>query len=436
MYYRNNDTNTLGVPDVKVAIGNPLKGLAGGPRWSQQSPLPNSVPSAIEFYNIALDEVMIGDNQFNWTLHDRFLNESAGRKMHVVFSVYIDWPGRPLRLPPHLRDIPLYPTSGGGLSPNYGEPRLLTALQQFIVAWSDHIEGDTRVAALHVGLLGFWGEGHTYPDNALVPESSKSAVAQWYRDAFHTTQIQTRYPGPNAASFGLYDGSLAYSTLDGTANGGVNIGWFQYPRMVENSQTDIWKSRMMGGETRPELQGTIFTDMYPARTEYHQDYKECVDALHISYAVHHGAFHDGGYTGNTLRNANFIHAYMGYAFYVSEVAAITTSISSAHAVSVAVTITQLGVAPFYYDLNLMLQCENGLVQKLQPGVNEIIQKGDFRTFTFTGVPATSACLGKVTLSLDSSYAYSGRPILLAQGSDGKVEVNIPVPGTPIPFLRT
>ena len=108
---------------------------------------------------------------------------------------------------------------------------------------------------------------------------------------------------------------------------------------------------MMGGETRPELQGTIFTDMYPARTEYHQDYKECVDALHISYAVHHGAFQDGGYTGNTLRNANFIHAYMGYAFYVSEVAAITTSISSAHAVSVAVTITQLGVAPFYYDLN-------------------------------------------------------------------------------------
>jgi hypothetical protein len=61
-----NDTNILGLPDVNVAIGNPLKGLAGGPRWSQQSPLPNSVPSSIEFYNIALDEVMLGDNQFNW----------------------------------------------------------------------------------------------------------------------------------------------------------------------------------------------------------------------------------------------------------------------------------------------------------------------------------------------------------------------------------
>ena len=435
VYYRSNDTNTLGIPDVNVAIGNPLKGLAGGPRWSQESPLPNSVPSAIEFYNIAFDEVMVGDNQFNWTLHDTFLNESAGRNMHVVFSVFIDWPGRPLRLPPHLRDLPLFNTSSGEKTPNYGDTRLLTALRQFIYAWSDHIDGDTRVAALHVGLLGFWGEGHTYPDN-FVPESSKAAVAQWYREAFSKTQIQTRYPGSNAVGFGLYDGSLAYNTLDGAANGGVNVGWFQYPRMVGSGQTNIWKNHMMGGETRPELQGTIFTDTYPARTQNHQDYKECIDALHISYAVHHGAFQNGGYTGNTLRNANTIHAYMGYAFYVSDIAASTVSMTNTQAVNVSVAITQLGVAPFYYDLSLVLQCDNGLVRKSLPGVNEIVQKGDSRTFTFTNVPATSACLGQVKLSLDSSYAYSGRPILFAQGNNGNVNVNIPVPGIQTRYLRT
>ena len=435
-YYRRNDTNTLGVPDVMVAIGNPMKGLAGGPRWSQQSPLPNSVPSAIEFYNIALDEIMIGDNQFNWTLHDGFLIESAGRKMHAVISVYIHWPGRPLRLPPHLRDLPLFNTSDGGdLSPNYGDPRLLSALQQFIYAWSNHIDGDTRIAALHVGLLGFWGEGHTYPNNELVPESSTIAVAQWYRDAFTKTQIQTRYPGSNAVGFGLYDGSFAYNTLDGAANGGVNVNWFQYPRMIRNGQTDIWKEHMMGGETRPDLQNIIFTDTYPARTENHQDYKECIDALHISYAVHHDAFQNGGYTGNTLRNANNIHAYMGYAFYVSEIAATTTSMTNAQDVDVVVSVTQLGVAPFYYDLNLVLQCDNGLVRKSLPGVNDIIQKGDSRTFTFTNVPATSVCLGKVAISLDSSYAYTGRPILFAQGSNGKVEVSIPIPRTRNVFLR-
>jgi hypothetical protein len=129
----------------------------------------------MEFYNIALDEIMIGNNKFNWTLHDQLVTESALRKMHAVLSVYIHWPGQPLRLPPHLKDIPLYDTNNGK-SPSYGDSRLLTALEQFIVAWGNRIDGDTRVAAVHIGLLGFWGEGHTYPDTALVPESSNSST--------------------------------------------------------------------------------------------------------------------------------------------------------------------------------------------------------------------------------------------------------------------
>jgi hypothetical protein len=123
------------------------------------------------------DEIMIGNNQFNWTLHDQLVRESASRRMHAVLSVYIHWPGRPLRLPPHLTDIPLYDTNSGN-STSYGDSRLLTALEQFIVAC----------------------------------ESSKQSVAQWYRQSFKKTQVQARYPGPNAAGFGLYDGSLAYTT--------------------------------------------------------------------------------------------------------------------------------------------------------------------------------------------------------------------------------
>ena len=423
-YYRTRD---LGTPNVDVAIGNPLKGLAGGPRYSQKSPLPNSVPSAIEFYNVGLDEIMIGNNSFNWTVHDQLLRESASRKMHAVLSVFIHWPGRELRLPPHLRDIPLFDTTNGGKSPNYGNTRLLTALEQFITAWGERSDGDTRIAAIHVGLLGFWGEGHTYPDSTLVPESSKVSVAQWYRQSFRTTQIQARYPGPNAAGFGLYDGSLAYSTLDGAANGGKNVSWFTYRQMQNAKQTDIWKSNMMGGETRPELQKIIFTDTYAARTEYHQDYKECIDALHISYALHHDAFQNGGYTGSMLQNANKIHAYMGYAFYVSEVAAYPSNLTTTRAIDVSVDITQLGVAPFYYDLSIVLECGNGVVKTKQSGVNTIIEKGAVKTFTFPNIPATTECLEKITLSLESSYTYMGRPILFAQGIDGTVLLNIPQP---------
>ena len=380
---------------------------------------------------------MIGDNQFDWTTHDAILQASAARNRHVVLSVFIHWPGETLRIPPHLIDIPFYETSNG-YSPNYGEPRLLTALQQFIAAWGRHIDGDTRVAAIHIGLLGFWGEGHTYPDTTLVPETSQELVAGWYRDAFNRTQIQARYPGPNADGFGLFDASLGFSTLDGDANGGVTVDWFMYPQMRQANQENSWTDHIIGGETRPELQSSIFTDTYPARTEHHQDLKECIDTLHISYVLHHGAFQDDGYTGTALERANWIHAYMGYAFYVSEVAAFVGNNASAvdNTIDISVQMVQAGVAPFYYDLSLQLSCAHdsadaGVVEMTVTGVEQLIEQGASARFLFRNVPATTECVEQITLSLQSSYAYPTRPIRLAQGEEDGTNITFSIPLPPV-----
>ena len=427
-YYRTNDTDILGKPNYMAAIGNPLKGLASFGSRNPQSPSSqlDSVPSSIEFFSIGLDDVMIGDNQFNWTIHDELLKASASRNMHVVLSVFIHWPGEPLRIPPHLIDIPFYETNNG-YSPNYGEPRLLTALQQFIFAWGQRIDGDKRVLAIHVGLLGFWGEGHTHPDITLVPDTSKELVAAWYRDAFNKTQIQARYPGPNADGFGLFDASLGFSSLDGAANGGVNVDWFMYPQIVKANQQKSWTDFIIGGETRPELQSIIFTDTYLARTEHNQDLKECIDTLHLSYVLHHGAFQNGGYTGATLERAKTIHGYMGYAFHISEITAFTTT-SNTNVIDVSVEIVQAGVAPFYYDLKLQLSCNSGIVEINLTGVDQIVVQGESLKFQFRNIPATKGCLDKVALSLQSSYAFPTRPIRFAQGNDGtNITFSIPLP---------
>jgi hypothetical protein len=52
-------------------------------------------------------------------------------------------------------------------------------------------------------------------------------------------------------------------------------------------------------------------------------------------------------------------------------------------------------------------------------------------FTFTGVPATEACLNALALTLESSYAYSARPIKFAQGN-GTLSIRLPLPGTTLP----
>jgi Malectin domain len=350
------------------------------------------------------------------------LEGSANRNMHVVFSVFIHWPGQPLRLPPHLKDVQLYDTDRGK-SPNYSDPRILKALEQYIVALGARYDGDKRIGAIHVGLLGFWGEGHTFPTKGLVTDEVAGDVATWYKRAFNVTQIQARYPGPNAAEVGLYDGGLFFATLDGVANGGVKKSWYMWPQIVQAGQQDAWKKHMIAGETAPKIASEVFSNSYPAGTFNHQDIKLTIDTLHLSWILHHGAFSDGGYTGDMLQNARKWHAYLGYAFQVTEVVAAV----SASGADMDVTVQQAGVAPFYYDLDLVLACEGLPVPLKKGGVNELIEQGQSKTFSFKGIPFTPECLRQVSIMLDSSYAYRSQPVLFAQGTSGTVVLRLPLP---------
>jgi hypothetical protein len=70
-----------------------------------------------------------------------------------------------------------------------------------------------------------------------------------------------------------------------------------------------------------------------------------------------------------------------------------------------------------------------VVKTTLPGVDEIIAKGESKDFIFRNVPATQQCLEQVTKSLQSSYAYAGRPVRFAQGISGigKVSFRVPFP---------
>jgi hypothetical protein len=115
---------------------------------------------------------------------------------------------------------------------------------------------------------------------------------------------------------------------------------------------------------------------------------------------------------------------MGYNFVLSGIH-VAASRETPKQVDIDVVVTQIGVAPFYYELSLVLSCPDILPQS-QEGVNTIIDEGDSQVFSFLGIPATAACLGNITLSLDSPYAYTDRPIKFAQGTDGIVQIKLPL----------
>jgi hypothetical protein len=96
------------------------------------------------------------------------------------------------------------------------------------------------------------GEWHTFPLMGLVPDDSKDKIAAAYRNSFNKTKLQARYPDSQLDGFGYYDGSFAYSTLDGDANGGVvHKDYFFWPLVEQEGHQSFWRTSPMGGETRP-----------------------------------------------------------------------------------------------------------------------------------------------------------------------------------------
>jgi hypothetical protein len=63
-FFRSNASTVLGALNLTAGMDNPLKGLVGGARWAPP-PLLNTVPLSMEWYNLGLDEIMVGDNMFN-----------------------------------------------------------------------------------------------------------------------------------------------------------------------------------------------------------------------------------------------------------------------------------------------------------------------------------------------------------------------------------
>jgi hypothetical protein len=419
-YYSTKDASVLGAANPDAAIRNPLKGLLTSPLWTGGN-TPDSVPSSLEFYYFGLDEIMRGNNDFDWTVLDKSIADAESRNNHVIWRVFCHYPGQPLRVPQFLIDagVSLVTTASDGVSPQYDDPILLEAFQQFIAAFGAKYDGHKTVGFIQLGLLGKWGEWHTYPETNLLSDATKDKVVGWFDAAFQSTQLQVRNPWPSAyaAGMGLHDDSFGFSTLG-------SIDWFFWPEVEKAGQTLFWKAGAMGGETRPELQASIFTPDYAAGSdEYKQDFNECVQTTHATYMFHHSLF-QGTVAGAELEKARSAHARMGYNFQVTGVGAAA---SSSGYISVDVTVAQTGVAPFYYPLSLALNCPGTTITV--GGVEKLIEPGSSLVFAFKDVPADSSCLENVEITLQSDHVHDGRPVKFAQGTDGTVKLKLPLPLT-------
>ncbi len=342
---------------VAAPPDNPLKGLVPYAR-----PHADRFPHSMEFSYLPLSDLMTGPNKFDWQPLEALLNDIASRRHQTVFRIWMEYPGRDEGIPKYLQDAGLTVTEWLNTNtapfpptkvrtPDYNDPQLRAALQSFIAALGKKYDGDPRIGFITAGLLGTWGEWHTYPRSELMASKEvQSEVMDAYEQAFKITPVLLRYPAGNDAwahaanhdrRLGYHDDSFAWATLD---TGRKEDNWFFMPAIKAAGPEAMqkWKTMPIGGEIRPELWGEIFDDR-PANAQA-QDIAECIQQTHATWLMDTGMFKEKP-TDQRKRNAIGHVQRMGYEFHI--VSAEHQPLKSGGA-SITLQVRNTGVAPFYY----------------------------------------------------------------------------------------
>jgi hypothetical protein len=346
-----------------VRTANPLKGFM--PFMGKRGA--DAFPHSMEFFYLPLKDLMTGPESFTWGALDARLDEIAGRKRHAVFRIYLDYPQHDPGVPDFLRkgsdgmagtadDLVMRPydeygNKGRSLSPDYSDPQLRAALVRFIQAFGARYNGDPRIGFIQIGLLGFWGEWHTFPySGGRKPEWNASLEVQEeilaaHAKAFSHTRLVVREPKAEffrKYPIGYHDDSFAYSTL-------APPDWHFQGKLIQHGETERWRTQPIGGEVRPEIQPGMWKD--PSVVPEGQDFSRCVSTLHASWMLAHGAFvHQLEPAARDLAEKQ--SRQLGYEFHVSR--AEIKPRSSDRATEIRLTLRNTGVAPFYYDWPLEL----------------------------------------------------------------------------------
>src|SRR5208337_2474794 len=212
-------TNFYVLPPSQAVVNNPLKG------FMPYAGSYGTFPYSMEWNYLPLRSLMTGPTNFDWSSLDALLSSVATRGHHTVFRVYLDYPTLPTGIPQYLLDDGLetysytnYNNNGISVCPDYGNPLLDQALTNFIAALGARYDGDPCIGFITVGLLGFWGEWHTYPEtNWFASVEVQDEVLTAYENAFSQTKLLVRWPAgtnPSSRLIGYHDDSFADDTID------------------------------------------------------------------------------------------------------------------------------------------------------------------------------------------------------------------------------
>lgn len=372
--------------------GQPLKGFA--PYLFPGDNYASKYPGGVMWSYFALNEVMKDPSSctvFDWSAFEKALDEAAVWGRQLAFRFYVEYPGgtgsHPGNgIPPCLNGKMALRNNGfwGTVSPDYDDPDVIAAFTGFLNAFAaryDHAgpagTADPRIGFMTLGLVGLWGEWHTWPydrdtadgyPNLMPTDATIRTIIQAADTAFDNIQVEVRYPGlagTQSANIGFHDDSWPYLEWRNGQLKGMTLpvsmnGWPDAftQLMLDSGTENRWITQSIGGEARPEIQGSLYNN-WPGGSGQVDDVLAATELTHISWMINQtGA---GGYSATDPKVAAGVRK-MGYNLHIPQA---NFNATASGTFKVGVTMQNDGVAPFYYPWTVVvgLRDSNGTIVK-------------------------------------------------------------------------
>ena len=218
--------------------------------------------------------------------------------------------------------------------------RMVAMIYKLGQAW----DNDPRIAFVELGLWGYWGEHHIYPDGSSMPEGSniptnfQEALGNAAIAAFKNKKVMIRYPIKfTNFNFGCFWDSFALPN-DKTSNDGIiaKDNWRTQVNLGEISYT--WGDNSLLGKSINE---TIASDKF---TDNVLTYIENTHTSVLGWNVGSPTFSTDKISVN---NAARLQKKLGYRFVINE-ASFPNKLNTEEKATIKFKVSNIGVAPFYY----------------------------------------------------------------------------------------
>lgn len=349
---------------------NPLKGWNSS--WWKDLP-----ESSVGFQYIAWNEFEPKDNEFDFSAVEDIIDRDGSRNRHVVLRLFCDWYGDDVK----SRGCPdwMYSEVGvkrlrgqnGRYITDYNDPNYLSQAERAIEELGKRFDNDPRVYGFQLGVIGYWGEWHTFGsefdgDSYEITETTQRRILNAYQNAFSRSKLFARYPYRDL--------------MQSTTNIGFHNDFFrpnnghsaEFDEAVDSGER--WKDGPIGGEAPPGLSADDLDALYGSSQG-----REMIEKGHYSTMAPPEV--PDQHRNDYLK----LHKRFGYNYQI-EKAVFPDRLPRFEELRVSFEVKNIGIAPMYYDWHMqfaLLDDNNNVVaqkshealtlSELMPGANRIVE---------------------------------------------------------------